>query len=147
MNKKQKVPFWFWAIAAVSLLWNIMGSAIFLSEVFDQEAMMESMTEEQKEWARSTPSWIYFVFAISVSSGVAGSILLLFRKKSSVVLFAISFVAVFIQMLYTMVIAGGLAVMGPSGAVMPTIVTLLSILWLLFSLFSKGRGWLDPAPR
>ena len=68
---------------------------------------MESMTEEQKEWSRSTPSWIYFVFAISVSAGVAGSICLLMRKRLAVLLFAISFVAVLIQMVHTMLIAGG----------------------------------------
>ena len=64
------------------------------------------------------------------------------RKKLSVPLFTISFAAVLIQMVYTMLIAGGLQVMGPSGAVMPTVVIALSVVWLLFSLFSKGKGWL-----
>ncbi len=103
---------------------------------------MESMTDAQKEWARSTPSWIYFVFAISVSTGVAGSIFLLLRKRLSVPLFAFSLVAVLIQMVYTMLVAGGLQVMGPSGAVMPATVVTLSIAWLLFSWFCKGKGWL-----
>ena len=146
MNDQQKVsvPPWFWGIAVVALLWNILGCVILLTEVFAQEAMMESMTDAQKEWSRSTPSWIYFVFAISVSSGVAGSICLLLRKKLSVRLFTISFVAVLIQMVYTMLVAGGLEVMGPSGAVMPAIVVTLSIVWLLFSLYFKARGWLRP---
>jgi hypothetical protein len=144
MNEQSKasVPMWFWAIAAVSLLWNIMGCTVLLSEVFAKEAMMESFTEAQKEWSRSTPVWIYVVFAISVSTGVAGSLSLLRRKSMSIPLFAISFVAVLIQMVYTMLIAGGLQVMGPSGAVMPALVVLLSIAWLLFSLFTKGKGWL-----
>ena len=146
MNDQQKVsvPPWFWGIAVVALLWNILGCVILLTEVFAQEAMMESMTDAQKEWSRSTPSWIYFVFAISVSSGVAASICLLLRKKLSVQLFTISFVAVLIQMVYTMLVAGGLEVMGPSGAVMPAIVVTLSIVWLLFSLYFKARGWLRP---
>ncbi len=144
MNEQQKVsvPLWFWVISVVALLWNIMGCMILLSEVFAKEAMMESFSEEQKEWSRSTPSWIYIVFTISVGTGVAGSICLLMRKRLSVPLFTISFVAVLIQMVYTMLIAGGLQVMGPSGAVMPALVVLLSIAWLLFSLFSKGKGWL-----
>ena len=141
-QKKLSVPSWFWVIAAVSLMWNILGCAIFSSEVFAQQAMIESMTGEQKEWVRSTPRWIYVVFAISVSTGVAGSICLLMRKKLSVQLFAISFAAVIIQMVYTMLIAGGLKVMGPSGAVMPTVVITLSAIWLWFSLLSKGKDWL-----
>ena len=144
MNEQPKlsVPAWFWVIAVVSLLWNILGCVIFLSEVFAHETMIESMTDQQKDWARSTPRWIYLVFAISVSTGVAGSICLLMRKKLSVPLFTISFAAVLIQMVYTMLISGGLQVMGPSGAVMPTVVVALSVVWLLFSLLSKGKGWL-----
>ncbi len=146
MNEQNKVsvPVWFWVIAAVSLLWNLMGCAIFFMEVFARESMMESMTEVQKAWVRSTPTWIYVVFAISVGTGVAGSVFLLMRKSLSVLLFKVSFVAVLIQMVYTMLIAGGLQVMGPSGAVMPAVVILLSIVWLLFSLFAKGKRWLAP---
>ena len=129
-------------IAAVSLMWNILGCLIFSSEVFAQEAMIESMTGEQKEWVRSTPRWVYVVFAISVSTGVAGSVCLLMRKRLSVLLFTISFAAVLIQMAYTMLIAGGLQVMGPTGAVMPTVVITLAVVWLWFSLLSKGKGWL-----
>jgi len=141
-HNKVPVPNWFWVIAVISLLWNLIGCIIFSSEVFAREAIIESMTEVQKEWVRSTPNWIYFVFAISVGTGLAGSILLLLRKRLSVTLFAISLAAVLLQMVYTMLIAGGLQVMGPSGAVMPTVVILLAIAWLLFSLFCKGRGWL-----
>ena len=144
MNEEQKtvVPTWFWVIAAVSLIWNILGCVIFSSEVFAQESIIESMTDEQKQWVRSTPRWIYLVFTISVSTGVAGSIFLFMRKKLSVPLFAISFAAVLIQMVYTMLIAGGLQVMGPSGALMPTVVITLAVVWLWFSLLSKGKGWL-----
>lgn len=139
---KASAPKWFWVIAAVSLLWNMMGCVNFLCEVFAKEAMIEWMTEEQKEWARSTPTWIYFVFAISVSTGLAGSICLLKRKRLSVPLFKISLVAVLILMVYTMLIAGGLQVMGPSGAVMPVLVVTLSIAWLWLALLSKRKGWL-----
>jgi hypothetical protein len=133
---------WFWLVAAVAVFWNLIGCAIFGAEMFAQEAMMESMTEEQKSWARSTPTWIYFVFALSVGTGLAGSICLLMRTSTSVLLFGVSFVAVLIQMVYTMLIAGGLQVMGPSGAVMPALVIFLSIVWLLFAMFSRRRGWL-----
>jgi hypothetical protein len=64
------------------------------------------------------------------------------RKRLSVLLFTISFAAVLIQMAYTMLIAGGLQVMGPTGAVMPTVVITLAVVWLWFSLLSKGKGWL-----
>lgn len=138
------VPVWFWVIAMLALFWNLLGGVIFLAEVFAQDAMLESMTDEQQAWARATPNWIYFVFAISVGTGIAGSVCLLTRRSVSVLLLTISFVAVLVQMVYTMLIAGGLLVMGPSGAVMPAVVVILSLVWLLFARFSQGKGWLVP---
>lgn len=133
---------WYWVIAVLALLWNMMGCAAFLMEVFAQEAMMESMTEEQKDWARAIPRWIYFVYAAAVTTGVAGSIGLFMRKAWSVPVFAFCAVAVIVQMVYTILIAGGLRVMGPSGLVMPGLVIVIASALLWFSWFAKGKRWL-----
>ena len=71
---KSAVPLWYWVIAALALLWTLLGCAFFAMEVFAQEAVMESMTEDQKAWARSIPGWICFVYGSAVSTGMAGSI-------------------------------------------------------------------------
>ena len=140
-NAKSAVPLWYWVIAAVGLLWNLMGCAMFGIEMFAQEAMMESMTEEQKGWARSIPGWIYFVYGLAVSTGVAGSIGLFLRKGWTIAMFTICLVAVIVQMGYTMIIAGGLKVMGPSGLVMPSLVIVFAAALLWFSWFAKSRSW------
>src|SRR5688500_9698215 len=110
-------------------------------EMFAQEAMMESMTLDQKDWARSIPSWIYFVYGLAVATGVLGSIGLFLRNHWSVALFAVSLEALLVQMGYTMIIGGGLQVMGPSGLMMPLLVIVLSGALLWFSWFSKSRSW------
>jgi hypothetical protein len=144
MNHQQsiRIPVWYWVIAVLALLWNLMGCTAFLMEIFAQEAMMESMSEEQKEWARAIPGWVYFVYALAVITGVAGSIGLLMRKAWSVELLALSVAAVIVQMVYTTLIAGGLQVMGPSGLVMPVMVIVFSSALLWFSWFARGKGWL-----
>ncbi len=138
---KSVVPRWYWAIATIALLWNLMGCAFFGVEVFAQEAAMESMTQAQKEWARSIPRWIYFVYGLAVSTGVAGSAGLFLRKGWTVATFAICLVAVIVQMVYTMIIGGGLQVMGPSGLVMPSLVIGFAAALLWFSWFARTRGW------
>ena len=137
---KSTVPLWYWVIAAVALLWNLLGCAFFGMELFAQEAVMESMTEPQKEWARSIPGWIYFVYGLAVSTGVAGSIGLCLRKGWTTLMFAICLVAVIVQMVYTMII-GGLQVIGPSGLVMPSLVIGIAAALLWFSWFARSRGW------
>jgi hypothetical protein len=141
LKTKSAVPLWYWAIAAVALLWNLMGCAFFGMEFFAQEAMMESMTQAQKEWARSIPRWIYFVYGLAVSTGVAGSIGLFLRKGWTIAMFAICLVAVLVQMVYTMIIGGGMQVMGPSGLVMPSLVIVFSAALVWFSWFARGRSW------
>ena len=135
------VPLWYWAIATAALLWNVLGCAAFGMEVFAQEAMMESMTEDQKEWARSIPGWTYLVFGLAVTTGVAGSIGLFLRKGWTVALFAICLAAVTVQMIYTMIILGGLQVTGPSGLVMPSLVIVFAAALLWFSWFARNRSW------
>lgn len=143
VNQKTKsaVPLWYWVIAAVAVLWNLLGCAFFGMEIFAQEAMMESMTEDQKEWARSIPGWIYFVYGLAVSTGVAGSIGLFMRKGWTIAMFTICLVAVIVQMVYTMIIGGGIQVMGPSGLVMPSLVIVFSAALLGFSWFARSRSW------
>jgi len=138
---KSSVPRWYWVIAAVALLWNLMGCAFFAIEIFAQEAAMESMTQAQKEWARSIPRWIYFVYGLAVTTGVAGSIGLFLRKSWTIATFAICLAAVSVQMVYTMLIGGGLQVMGPSGLVMPSMVIGIAAALLWFSWFARSRGW------
>ena len=143
MNQRAKsaVPLWYWVIAVLALLWNLMGCASFGIEMFAQEAAMESMTEVQKEWARSIPSWIYVVYFLSVTTGVAGCVGLFLRKGWTIAMFAICLVAVVVQMVYTMLIGGGLQAMGPSGLVMPALVIGFAAALLGFSWFARSRGW------
>jgi ABC-type xylose transport system permease subunit len=142
---KPDVPFWYWVIATVALLWNLMGCAMFAVEVFALEAAMADWSEAQKAWARSIPSWIYFIYGVAVTTGVAGSIGLFMRKSWTVPLFAICLAAVLVQMGYTMLVLNGFEVMGPADAAMPLIVIVIAAALLSFSWFAKGRGWLGPA--
>lgn len=141
---KSAVPLWYWIIAAVALLWNLLGCLFFAVEVFALEAAMQSWTEPQKEWARSLPAWIYAVYGLAVTTGVAGSIGLLLRKSWTVPLFRICLAAVIVQMGYTMLISGGLQVMGPSEAAMPLLVIAIAAALLGFSWFAQSRGWFGP---
>jgi hypothetical protein len=144
MNQQTKsaVPAWYWVIAAVALLWNLMGCAFFAMELFAQEALMETMTEAQRAWARSVPGWIYFVYGVAVTTGVLGSIGLFLRKSWATMMFTICLVAVIVQMVYTMLIGGGLQAMGPSGLIMPALVIVIAAALLWFSSFARRRGWI-----
>jgi hypothetical protein len=85
-----------------------MGCGVLLMELLYQEEMMVDFTEEQKDWSHSFGASVYVLWGISVFAGIAACINLLRRKKVARVFLDLSFVSIFIQMGYTMVIAGGL---------------------------------------
>ena len=142
MNQQTKtaVPVWYWVIAVVALLWNLLGCVFFLAELFAQDKLMETMTEPQREWVRAIPGWIYFVYGVAVTSGTLGGLGLLLRKSWATLMFAICLIAVIVQMVYSMLIAGGLQAMGPSGLVMPAVVIIIAAALLWFSQYAKKRG-------
>lgn len=144
MNGEPKpiIPVWYWIVAVVALLWNLIGCLFFSIELFAQEAFIESMTDEQKAWVRSIPTWIYFAYGVAILSGVAGSVGLLMRKRWSFVVLIVCLAAVLIQMIYTMLIAGGLQAMGPTGLIMPMIVIAIAAALVWFSAHAKKRNWL-----
>ena len=139
----QKPSRWFRRLAIAAILWNLMGCMMFLVEVFAQESAMESMSEEQKEWARSIPSWVYFAYAIAVASGLTASIGLLMRKSWAVCLFSVSLLAVVAQMSASMFAYDGLQIMGPSSAAMPTLIIIIAAALLWYSRLAKSRTWLN----
>ncbi len=141
-EEKSKVPGWYWVVAVIALLWNLMGCVAFAMELFAQDAMMESWTDEQKEWAHSIPRWVYFAYGVAIGTGLAGSICLLIRNSWAILLFGICLPVVVVQMFYTMIIAGGLQAMGPPNMVMPLLVIVLAGVFLWFAWFAKGKSWL-----
>ncbi|MCP4098938.1 MAG: hypothetical protein GY748_22160 [Planctomycetaceae bacterium] len=90
---------------------------------------------------RTTPSWVYVIFGLSVATGLAACVGLLLRKNWALPLFVASFLFVLIQMGYTMLVAGGLQVMGPAGAVMPIVVVILALAWVVSTLKFRNADW------
>jgi hypothetical protein len=142
---KCSVPVWYWLIAGASLLWNLLGCASFATEMFAQEAALESYTEAQKAWVRSIPSWIYAVYGVAVLTGVAGSVGLLMRQGWALPMFAISLPAILVQMIYTMLLAGGLQAMGPTSLILPALIIASAAALLCFSWYARSHKWLGPA--
>lgn len=141
-STKLQTPTWFRILAVLALIWNLIGCFMWCMEMFVQEAMIESMTEAQKEWVRSIPHWLYAVYFAAVGFGVLGSIGLLARKSWAVPIFAVSLVLVLIQMLYPTLIAGGLQAMGPESLIMPAIVITLATFLLWLAVLAKRNSWI-----
>lgn len=103
-------------ISIIAIGWNIMGVYAYLMQVFKSEATVSI----------NTPTWYTASFAIAVFTGLAASILLLFKKKLTTSFYMISFIAVLIQLFYIFFI---------SKSVVETNNIIMSILVLCIAFF------------
>ena len=140
-NKPNK---WFWIIAVLALLWNLMGVSRYLMEAYNVESFRSQFNVDQLALMDGSPSWLTAVFAIAVFSGLIACVALLLKRKLAIVLFGISLLFVLIQMISVWVTTNAIEVFGiVDGVVMPMIVIIISIFLYYYSKGAGLKGWLS----
>lgn len=137
-----KPPAWFWIVAVIAVVWNVLGVGAYIADVTMSEEALMSLSEAERDLRAATPSWVTGAFAIAVFAGLAAAVTLLLKNKIAVALFGVSLAAVLVQMGYTFLGTDAAAVLGAAAMVFPGIIIVLGALFLWFSLASKRRGWL-----
>lgn len=124
----------FWIIGILALLWNIIGVAQYLIQVYMTEELIQTLPKADQEWFNNVPAWATAAFAIAVFAGLFACIGLLFKKSWSVALFTLSFIAVLVQQVYNFFIQDFVELSG-ARLFMPIVILLISgfLMW-----YSKG---------
>jgi hypothetical protein len=137
-------PLSFWIVAAVALVWNLIGLFMYYSGVgATPEELQAVYTPEQYAAIEATPMWVTSAFAIATTFGVIASIVLLLRKAMAYLLFVVSFAALLVQDLYLFLLSDSLAVFGSSLLVIQGSVFLGGVIWVWYSSLAKKKGWIS----
>ena len=136
----QAAPRWFVPVAAIALLWNLLGCAAL---TMDALAVGPPLTDAQLAYASTVPLWAKAASWTAVGAGVAGSILLLWRKASTIFGFAVSLIAVLIQDLWMFILSDAQAVFGSSPLVMQAGVAAIAMVLLWLANQARTRGWIS----
>ncbi len=143
MSTTNKPNTWYWIIAVIALIWNLMGVSRYLMQAYNVESFRAQFNTEQMAMVDGTPAWATAVFAIAVFSGLLAAILLLLKKRLAVPLFALSLLCVLIQTIYTWVGTNAIEIFEKVDAiVMPLIVVVASIFLYFYSKGAKQKNWL-----
>lgn len=139
-----KPPTSFWIIGAVFLLWNLLGLFGYYTQVtMTPEVMAANFTEAQQAWMTNEPGWATSAYAIAVTAGVIGAVLMLLRKALALPLFVVSFVAVIVQDFNAFILSDWQTVWGNSALYLPTVVFIICIFEIWYTWSSKAKGWLS----
>jgi hypothetical protein len=87
-----KRPVHLWIVGLIGLLWNAFGCWNYSMTAYRSEVWLAELTAAQRAYVEGFPAWSHAAWAIGVWFGLAGSILLLLRRRWAVPAFAISLV-------------------------------------------------------
>ena len=132
----------FWIIGGVALIWNLLGVMAYLLEVTMSPEALAALPEAQRALYADIPVWVTSAYAIAVFAGVLGAIALLLRKGWAVPLFAVSLLAIVVQMGHSLFLTEAIAVLGPAAAIMPVLLIAIGAFLLWYSHATKQKGWL-----
>jgi hypothetical protein len=137
--KPRPVAGWYLPAAVASMLFMAFGCVIYLMHVLADPA---TMPLDQRAAYEAEPMWVIAANAISVWIGLAGTVMLVLRKKLAEPLLMVSLVAVLVWL------AGLLAVtrlrenMSANDLIVALVVTALTWTIFWFARHSRQRGWL-----
>ena len=99
------VPWHFWVVGVLSLLWNGFGAYDFIMSTTQGEEyfVASGMTPEMIAYFNAMPTWMYAPWIAGVWGAVLGSLALLMRKRWAVWLFAVSLVGAVVSLIYGLV--------------------------------------------
>ena len=135
-----KAPVHLWIVGVVSLLWNSMGAFNYLASQLELESYMSQMTPEQLEYFAGFPSWVVAFWAFGVWGAVAGSILLLLRKKWALYAFAVSVGGMVVTSIHNFILTDGAAVMGQTAVVFTFVIWFIALFLLWYSWSQSKKG-------
>jgi len=136
-----KIPWWFWGITFVYLLWSFVGCGMYLVEhTMSDAAYAENFGADLLSLRDVIPWWATSGYAIGVWGGLVGIIFLLLRKKLCLPFFYISFIGAIIGFIPSIFDERFKAVMGGGDYGFMGFIWLacIFIIWFARKMLAKG---------
>jgi hypothetical protein len=139
----RKPTIWFWVVAILFLVWNMIGCYFYIIEVTMPDAQYAEAHGAEMAAVRGLyPTWALAAFALAVWGGLLAATLLLLRKALSVPLFLVSLVMSVLCFIPNFVVTELREAAGSTVWVMPLIVIVIGVTQLWFSRRERARGTL-----
>lgn len=135
-----RTPTHLWIVGVASFLWNAIGAFDYTATKLRLDFYMSGFTPEQLAYFYGFPAWATVGWALGVWGALAGSAGLLLRRAWAVQAFGLSLLGLVISSLYSLVLSGGMAIMGAGGAVFTAVIWVVAVLLVLYARAQARRG-------
>ena len=137
MRPENEPPRWYWLVAVLGLLWNLIGLAAFVGQLAVDP---DTLPAAQREFYAATPAWATAAFATAVG-GVIGCIALLLRRRWAMPVLTLSLLGIVVQVAHSVFVGGGAEVFGPAAFVLPAATLTIAAALIGFARLAMRRGW------
>jgi len=138
---KKTAPKWFTVVAAILLVWNLLGVMTYIAQVMMSPEALAALPDEQRQIIENTPAWATAAFAVAVNFGALGCVLLLLKRNLAGLFLQLSLTGVAVQMVYSFFMSKSFEVFGPGGMVMPVMVIVIAIYLVTLAAKAKAHRW------
>jgi hypothetical protein len=138
-HASKPVAAWFMVAAVASLLFMGLGCVSYLMHVL---ADPNAMPLDQRAAYDAEPIWVTGAYAVAVWVGLAGTVLLVMRRKLAEGALLISLVAVLVWLAGLVIVAPLREAMSANDLLVAIVVTALTWTVYWFARHSRLRGWL-----
>lgn len=132
----------YWWIAILALAWNLIGLAMFFAQAMMDGEQVMKLPDAQRAVHLATPGWVNLAFAFAVIGGVLGALCLLLRRRWAVPMFAVSLLALLVQLAGAYLVTPAWAAYGAAGLAMPALLLVVALLLWNYARRCTARGWL-----
>lgn len=105
MDGSTRTPSHLWIVGALATLWNGFGAFDYLMTQTRNAQYLANFTDPQRVYFESFPIWMEAMWAFGVWGGLAGSLLLLARRRYAVAAFALSLAGLAASTVYQYVLS------------------------------------------
>lgn len=133
------VPWHFWVVAVVAVLWNGFGGYDYTMSHLQGETYYRQMgmSDAVIAYMATYPSWMHAVWAIGVWGSVVGSILLVLRSRWAFHAFVLSSLGALGAMAYNFATPSAADTMGLT---MPVVIVVICLFFIWYSWTMTKRG-------
>jgi hypothetical protein len=136
-----KAPWHFWLVAILALVWNGYGGYDYLMTQTRNPGYLAMYTPAQIAYFDSLSIGEQASWGLGVWSAVAGSVLMILRKKLAVAFFLLQLVGIAGMLLYTYVLnAEAAKVMGSQGPIFSAVITVIGLFLAWYGVRMKKQG-------
>lgn len=137
-----KPPRWFLLVAALALLWNLIGCVAVVADLRLSPADVAALPAAQQALYAARPGWAVAATALAVLGGVLGCVGLLLRRKWALPVFGLSLAGILVQDFGLFVLVDGARLAGSGAVVTQGLVLVIGIGLLWLSVKAIARSWL-----